>query len=495
MHPDNGILGACAYKDAEYRKVRLLKKAGFNAIRLAHNLASSYLLDACDYYGMYIFEDAFDQWVVPTSKYDYARDFTKDWRKDINNWIRHSYNHPSVIMYSIGNEISETAQSKGLIIARQIIDLIRSIDDSRPITSAVNIMLNAMVSKGFGIYHENQKNGSSGQGIEQLSGSKFANVLIKSMGKSMNLVTGSWVVGKAVKQIMSLLDIAGYNYGLVRYKKDTRKYPNRVMLGTETFAPQIYENWKMVKQIPAVIGDFIWTGWDYIGEAGFGAMQYSSWNKDSEKLMLLNGSGIIDLLGNFRPEVWLTRAAYNFDVPAYLAVEPLNHAQEKKLHTPWRVSDSIHSWAWRGYEGILTVVKVYSNADHIDLYLNGKKVGSDQLTTPVFNTPIISAKVSRSELHVDQHELSFINLKITDKNNNLLPLINPLLQVKVTGPINLLGFGSANPRTCENFTTFKHHLYRGHSQLVVTDLHSTGTGMIKICGEGLQPRIISIKVN
>ena len=185
IHHDNGLLGACQFREAEYRKVRLLKEAGSNAIRSSHNPVGRATLDACDEYGMYVVDETFDQWFQHKNKYDYASVFKDWWRADTRTMIEKDFNHPCVILYSIGNEVSETALPEGIAQAEEIARFVRELAPSRPITTAVSLMLNAMVSKGLGLYREDK---SASDGLNNLSGSAFVNFASSSMPMRMRLL-------------------------------------------------------------------------------------------------------------------------------------------------------------------------------------------------------------------------------------------------------------------------------------------------------------------
>ncbi len=134
-----------------------MKQAWYNAIRSAHNPMSKAMLDACDQYGMYVMDETFDMWYIPKNKYDYTRDFAEWHESDMASMVVKDYNHPCVIMYSIGNEVSETAQLKGIELTKQMTAFIHSLDDTRPVTAGINLMLDLMVSKGIGIYKERER--------------------------------------------------------------------------------------------------------------------------------------------------------------------------------------------------------------------------------------------------------------------------------------------------------------------------------------------------
>lgn len=523
IHHDNGILGACAFQTAEERKVRLLKKAGFNAIRSSHNPVSRAMLDACDRYGMYLMDETFDQWFMHKNPYDYTTDFEEWWEKDTLAMVYKDFNHPSVIMYSIGNEISETALERGISLAGQMRSLIRTVDTTRLVTTAVSLMLNAMVSMGMGMYQEDK---SASAGLDNLSGSTFVNMAMIMFGKFMDVIAKSPMADKASRGVFANVDVSGYNYGRGRYEKDAKKYPNRVIVGSETLPPDIYDNWQKVKELPGVIGDFIWTGWDYIGESGIACTQYDSWAKQKENPpLLLGGAGIIDITGKFRPEVWLNRAVYGYQDLPYIGVEPVIYANDGATSSPWRKSDALHSWSWKGCEGYRAKIVVYSNADEVALYKNGKLVGRKKVKKCIANFRTkyepgklvavsykdgretgrgilksageetrLALNVEESVLRANGQDLAYLDIAITDDKGIVKVTEERKIAVEVEGAGTLQGFGSANPHTDESFVGTVHETYYGRAQAIVRAGTKPGDITVTVSADGLKPQKIVIKV-
>lgn len=521
IHHDNGILGACAFRDAEERKVKLLKKAGFNAIRSSHNPVSKAMLEACDKYGLYMMDESFDQWYIHKNKYDYASDFEKWWKEDMASMIHRDFNHPCVIMYSIGNEISETAMEEGIKLAGEMCDFVRSIDTTRPVTTAVSLLLNAMVSMGKGIYQEDK---SATEGLDNMSGSAFVNMAMTMYGKVMNIMAASPMADKASKGIMSQMDIAGYNYGRTRYKKDAKHYPERIILGTETLPPDIYDNWQKVKEIPSVIGDFIWTGWDYIGESGIACTQYDCWEKQEKNPpLLLGGAGVIDITGLFRPEVWLNRAVYGYEDKPYIGVEPVIYSDDRAISSPWRKTDALHSWSWHGCEGKKAKILVYSNADEIALYKNNKKVAKKKVKkcTAVFHTTYepgtlvaiaykggeetsrsalktsgnetnLTVKAEKTKIRANGQDLAYLNIAITDSEGIVKSTDNRKVSIKVEGAGTLQGFGTSDPHTDETFVGMVRTSYYGRAQAVIRAGSEKGEIHVTVTAEGLEPQTVTV---
>ena len=523
FHHDNGSLGACAFRTAEERKVRLMKEAGFNAIRSSHNPVSRALLDACDKYGMYLIDETFDQWFMHKNPYDYTTDFEEWWEADTLSMVRKDFNHPSVIMYSIGNEISETAQPRGPVVAKAMRDAIRNLDQTRPVTTAVSLLLNAMVSMGLGLYKEDQ---SPSDGLDSLSGSAFVNLAMAMFGGFTKFMAKSPMADRASKAVFREVDICGYNYGGGRYDRDARKYPERVIVGSETLPTEIYDNWQKVKKLPSVVGDFIWTGWDYIGESGIACTQYDSWNRQEKNPpMLLGGAGVIDITGMARPEVWLYRAVYGLDRTPYIGVEPVIYSRDHATSSPWRKTDAVHSWSWEGCEGEKASVVVYSNADEVALYKNGQLVGKKKVKkccahfTTTYEPGSLEAaafsggrKVGKSvlktagketiltvvpetvKLRADGQELAYINISITDGEGIVKSTEKRNIRVSVEGAGTLQGFGTADPHTDETFVGNERSSYYGRAQAVVRAGLEAGEIRVHVFADGLKEQCIRIEV-
>ena len=532
IHHDNGILGACAYQDAEERRVRLLKEAGFNAIRSAHNPCSKALLDACDKYGIYVMDELCDMWYIHKVKYDYVLDFEKWYEKDLQAMVAKDFNHPSVIMYSIGNEVSETSQERGIKLVKVMQDKLHAMDHSRPVTCGVNLFLNGLNALGVGLYKDDGMDTSSKMKGKQkkkqsLNGSTFINAVINRVGKLMNNIGRMKFADKATRDAYSILDIAGYNYGSGRYSLDPKQYPNRVVVGSETFPPALAENWAAVKRYPNLIGDFMWVGWDYLGEAGIGAIGYQSRGGMSKSYpYLLADSGIIDITGYMRPEVYFTKLIWGLYKKPYIGVEPLTHAEEKNLHMMWRDSDSIHSWSWNGYENKATKVIVYAKANQVELLLNGKSLGKSkvksfraifkviyqpgELTAIAFDSngkeigrdilrtakeqTFINLSPERTRIKANGKDLAYINLALSDESGEVKPALDKRITLSVEGCGSLIGFGSANPYTEETFNAITHETYYGRAQAVIRAGYEKGFIKVKASCDGLETKEILINV-
>ena len=392
VHHDHGVLGACCYLEAEERKVRLLQKVGYNAVRCAHNPCSKAFLDACDRLGMLVMDEYADMWYIHKTQYDYAGYLPDRWRQDLESLVRKDYSHPSVIMYSIGNEVAETAQTRGIALTKQMTEHMHSLDSTRPVTCGVNIFFNFLSSMGFGVYSDDKakkeaeaaaKRAAAGKAApkKKAVGSEFFNNLAGFMGADFmkwgaSLPPCDW----KTKDAFANMDAAGYNYGIRRYKHDLKKYPHRLIVGSETFCSDAYRFYELAKHEPRLLGDFVWAGMDYLGEVGVGSWEYKAYATQFSGLgWTTAGSGRIDLNGRPLGEALYTRVALEQEIGPYIAVRPVMFSGEKHSPSAWKMTDAMPSWSWAGCEGKKAHIEVYARAAKVALLLNGKKVAEKQL--------------------------------------------------------------------------------------------------------------------
>ena len=532
IHHDNGVLGACCYPDAEARKIRILKENGYNAIRSAHNPCSKALLEACDRQGMLVMDEFVDVWYIHKIEYDYVNYFKEWWKQDLKDMVEKDFNHPSVILYSIGNEVSETAQKKGIHLTKTMTEYLHRLDDSRPVSCGINIFFNFLSSIGFGVYSDKkakkeaeQAEKTKGKKKKKAVGSQFFNDLAGLMGSGF-MKTGATFYGCDVKTrgTFANMDIAGYNYGIKRYQHDLKKYPERLILGSETFCDDAYTFWEMAKKNPRIVGDFVWAGMDYLGEVGVGSWEYRDYAPEFNHGpgWITAGSGRIDLTGKPLAEAGYTKTAFELTNRPVIAVRPVNHTGEKHSPSAWKMTNAIESWSWEGCEGKVAEVEVYARAARVDLFLNGKKVGSNtlknscdtrfkveyqpgMLETVVYNQK--GKEISRNTLYtagketelraiaeeqsVQKDHLAFIRLQYTDKTGTVKPLKRGILKVSVKGG-KLLGLGNACPYNEIGYCTNETDTYWGEALAVV---QADGSGDVvlevqEIDGEQLKGRTV-----
>ncbi len=502
IHHDNGILGACSYPKAEERRVRIMKESGFNAIRMSHHPASSELLEACDRLGMYVMDETFDMWFMGKNTYDYALDFYEWHERDIASMVIRDYNHPSVVMYSIGNEVSEPAREEGLRVAHEMVEQIHRLDPTRPVTAGINLMILVMSSKGKGLYEEGgaakqMAEKETDQPHEVKNGSLLFNTFMTVLGAGMNRMANSKKADRIITPIMDALDIAGYNYGSGRYPLEGKAHPERIVVGSETFPQDIGKNWKMVEKYPYLVGDFMWAGWDYLGEAAIG-----TWNYEGASMQnvyypwLLGGGGVIDITGRPDAEAAYARQVWGQAKAPYIGVRPANHPGVRVTKSAWRGTNANDSWAWQGCEGNKTLVEVYGNGVRARLYLNGQRIAEKRMTDqraifPVKYQPGIlraevvgisgnvlgtaelrsaegelSLRVTPEETQIKKGEIVYIDLAIIGENDVIESNADRKLTVTVENG-ELLGFGSAKPNPTESYLDGSFPTWYGRAQAVV----------------------------
>ena len=523
IHHDNGVIGAVALDAAEDRRVRLLKDSGFNAIRSAHNPASRALLRACDRHGILVMDELTDAWRRPKVLHDYSELFDEWWERDLEALVANGFNHPSVIMYSIGNEISETATPAGIKINRMLATRTRELDPTRLVTNGINGFLNLIAPDDAKV----AKRAAAAKDKDEAPNKnliRILNAIIGILDKLLNRIVRLKAVDQRTRDAFADLDVAGYNYMIGRYELDAKLYPDRVIVGSETRSTQTAKIFKQIEHLPHVIGDFAWTGWDYIGEAGLAAKQYGTTKRSIYQPYpaLLAGEPVIDITGFRQTQSYINEIAWHRATGPHIAVEPVNHSGEKSVKTGWRLTNSISSWSWEGCEGRLATVEVYADAAKVALQLNGKTLATKTPTNdgnylakftlpyaPGILTAIAYAadgsEVSRAslvsagkglklvaepealEILADGKDLAYIPMRFTDDAGTLIPLADRNITVSVEGPGVLAGFGSGEPITSEAFAADIHRSYYGRALAVIRSGHDAGPITVSISAEGCEP--------
>lgn len=475
VHHDNGPLGAKAYDRAEERKVELLKAAGYNAIRCSHNPPSPAFLDACDRLGMLVIDEAFDTWGDQKNPEDYHLYFDKWWQRDIESMVYRDRNHPSIIMWSTGNEIPNRQRPEVAQVARMLSDHIRSLDSTRFITCGVN-----------GIAEDKDP-------------------------------------------FLSTLDIAGYNYARDKYVPDHQRLPQRVIIATESFPLESFDYWMDVEDHSWVVGDFVWTAFDYIGEASIGWLGY--WQKQGFYPWNLAYCGDIDICGWKRPQsyyrdvLWKQGQISVFVKPPQpsFATNP-----EKVDWSRWEWHDVVADWNWPGYENQPLEVNVYSSCEQAELFLDGRSLGKQSTNrsnkfTAVWKVPYqagtlkavgynkgkavnstvlrtaaapvqIKLTPDRTTLKSDGQDLSYITVELLDQNGVRDPKAEQLVRFEVEGPGEIAGVGNANPMSVESYQQPQRKTWQGRCMVIVRSAGNPGTIKIRASVEGLKPAEVTLNV-
>lgn len=515
IHHDNGPLGSAAITRAEERRVEVLKSAGYNAIRSAHNPVSRATLDACDRLGMLVMDEFTDMWTSPKASFDYSHSFAEWYERDIAAMVAKDFNHPSVVLYSIGNEIAEVGRPLGSRWGRVLAETVRANDSTRYVTNAVNLLL--AVTDSFS--------------NESPAGDFDVNAFIANIGQQMSLISSRPTATERTEESFAVLDVAGINYGESRYDLDRDLFPNRVMVGSETFPGHLDVLWPLVQGNGHVIGDFAWTGWDYIGEASIGR-QYHQEDLDapvgsaSPYPWMTANCGTIDITGHRRPiSYWREIVWGRRNTPYMTVVRPENHVKTPVV-SPWSWLESVPSWTWDVPPGSPVTVEVYSDADEVELLVNGQPVGRgavgtekaclvrfETLYTPgeivaVAYTDSIEqartalwtasgdvrvvATVDRADIRADDTDLSYIDVVLQDSAGNLASHIDRTISVQIDGPGELAGLGSGRPDTTERFDASSCTTYDGHALAII---RPTGIGeiLVRVAVEGIGASTVYIR--
>ena len=517
LHHDNGLLGAVSLYESEARKVKKLKEVGFNAIRTAHNPPSASLIEACDRLGMYVFDEAFDAWGMAKRGGDYNQYFATDWEKDITAFVRRDRSHPSVILWSIGNEIPERGGlTNGYTVATQLAETIRKLDGTRPVSNGICTLWSGLDDAL-----------ATGRCLEQNASEEQASVM--------------WE--KITEPFTNGLDIVGYNYIEDNYEKDHEMFPERVMLGSENFAKEIGYRWPLVERLPYVIGDFTWTAWDYLGEAGIGKAVYV----DEEDELIQKGSWSL-MPPSGSPFPWRTANDADFDITGHMLPQGAyrsivwgsNKTYLYSMHpetfgkvemmTMWGFPAVLSNWNYAGYEGKPVELVVYSNAEEVEVFVNGKSIGrrpvcmerpmpnsvhfhtvyepgkveavsfcgGKEISRDVLVTAGDAAEIvltpEKSEMRADGHDLICLNVEIRDKEGHLVPDAAVPLNVEVDGCAILAGFGSANPVTDEDYTDECTVSYRGRAMAIIRSGYESGIVNVKVSAEGMEAVQVELQI-
>jgi beta-galactosidase len=522
FHHDNGPLGSAAIDRAEERKIELLKKAGFNAIRCSHNPPSPYLLDVCDRLGMLVIDEFSDMWEkAKVSPEDYSKYFKSNWKQDLSSIVIRDRNHPSVIMWSIGNEIPESADTSGLRIANNLAAEVRRIDPTRAVTEAiVDFSALAMLAS------------DDAQADSPPSGAPPAG--------DMPDFSALFKTGIDIAQHLAVLDAVGYNYAYQKYEIYHQKYPDRVVYGSETFPPNSLENWQMAEKFSYVIGNFTWTAMDYMGESGFGYPRLILEDSKVNKMMAIMSVfmnpdswpifnaylGDLDLIGNPKPPYYYQHVVWRDSKIEMFVHRPIP-AGRKELTSMWGFPDELQSWSWTGHEGEKLQVNVYTRSHLVKLELNGKIIGEQDVDenksiTATFEVPYeagtliarcfdngretacqtlrtvgapasIRLTADRAKIRADRNDLSYVMAEIIDAEGNVIPYADDVIvNFEISGNGKIAATGNGNPTDLSSFQQPHKKSYQGKCLAIIRPEVTPGKIVIKAKSEGLKEYSLEI---
>lgn len=476
MHHDNGPLGAAAIDRAEERRVQLMKAYGYNAIRCSHNPPSPAFLDACDRYGILVMDEAFDCWEEGKNPEDYGKYFKEWWQRDLESMVLRDRNHPSIILWSIGNEVPQRATARGRVLTKQLSDEVRRLDPTRPVAEAI---------------------------CAPWDGQTWA----------------------ATATDFSFLDVGGYNYQWRQYVPDHEKFPERIIVGTESYPLEAFENWQAVLDNPYVIGDFVWTSWDYLGETGLGNAVLDN-EPSANSLPWFNAfSGDIDLCGFKKPQFYYREVIWGESLINMAVHAPIPEGRRESV-SAWGWPDERQSWTWPGSEGRALDVTVYSSCTSVRLELDGKEIATQPVNekmiarfkvpyqpgelravglssdgTPVANTSLRTAgepaairlTADRSTIRVDRNDLAYVTVEIVDEHGEVVPSAEVPVRFVVGGAGELAATGSGSPNDAASFQQPLRKTWRGRCQAILRPRGAAGTITLEAEVDGLKSGKIVVR--
>ncbi len=505
IHLDNGPLGSAAIDRAEVRKIELLKKIGYNAIRISHQPPSQQLLDACDRLGMLVVNEAFDMWNNAKNPQDYHLYFKEWWQKDLQAMILRDRNHPSVIMWSIGNEIYEAPDSLGHQLSKQLADEVRRLDPTRPVTEAM-VFLPPFTKKPWQEYEPNLAN----------------------------------------------LDVDGYNYFLEtkdmffrrdsmtanRFDSEHAKHPKKTFMVTEYLPSAALENWEKSEKFPFVLGSFKWTAMDYIGEAGIGRSLVVPESRKMPNGLIGIGMfymdswpvfnaycGDLDLIGNRKAASYYQDIVWRRSSVEMLVHRPMPDGMKEAI-APWGFADEIKSWSWPGQEGKKMQVHVYTRSKKVKLELNGKVIAEqmvpDSSITATFEiayqpgtlvarsyddtketgSSILSTVgkpfavrlvPDRSTIKADINDLSYVSAEIVDEKGNVVPYVDDIeVTYQLAGNARIAGVGNGSFDDMSSFQQNHKKVNQGRGLVIVKPNGMKGMATLKATAKGLNDGMVQI---
>lgn len=522
VHHDNGILGAASFKDSEYRKMKVHKDNGYNAIRFAHNPMSRDMMDACDRLGLLVINEAFDVWTMDKNIHDYSQYFKEDWKADMEAFILRDRNHPCIIMWATGNEVPERGGlSNGYQWAAKLAAFVRELDSTRFVTNSICSFFN---------------------GLDDEDNAKFFGDLLKESknagGNVINLDSefGRRVWENYTEAFAAPLDVVGYNYLNYHYEGAVKNFPNRVICGTESKPREMDKYWNDVERFPHVIGDFVWTSYDYLGEAGLGKQEYVNPEEanaafrsahEAKYPWRLSNDADFDLCGFARPQLAYRKIVWGSNETFIASHNPKNHGKVEILGR-WAWPECENSWSWVGYDGKSVQVDVYSAAEEVELILNGKSLGrkpagKENRFTAQFDITFepgtleavsytvgkavsfemlksagkpagIRISLEKKELEADGQSLCFAVVEIIDADGNLVPTAEMKVTAKVEGTAILAAFGTGRPQTVENYTKGEFTSYKGRLLAIVRAGYEPGMSVLSVGIEGFDTVSVEIPV-
>lgn len=483
VHHDNGLLGAVAIDRAEIRKIELLKARGFNALRSSHNPSSPTFLATCDRLGMLVIEESFDQWRLGKNPDDYHLFFDGWWKKDLTSMVRRAANHPSVILWSVGNEIPERGDDDGVATAKMLVEEVHRLDPTRPATAAI---------------------------------------------PSFNVPGQTKTLDEIFQAAAAPLDVVGYNYQANRYASDHALHPDRIMVGTESYPRDVDINWRKVEASPYVLGDFVWAAMDYLGEASVGFTHLEGDPRNVQAYPWYTAfCGDLDLIGQQRPQSLARDVVWGLSELEIALQRPLPDGR-KEVQSDWGWRDELSSWSWPGAEGKTLSMSVFTRGDRVTVELNGRRIAEQALKPsetymhriPIVYQPgklVVSAwrggrrigrrtletvgapvairlDVDRSSIRNSRDELAYVTASVVDSAGRTVPDAVHVVEIETVGPVELAAFGNANPRGVASFRQPVAKTWHGQVLAILRPSGGLGQASLRIKAKGLESASTRINI-
>ncbi len=539
IHADNGVIGCVTNDVTEERRVCVLKATGFNAVRSAHHPMSPSLLRACDKLGLYVMDEAWDTWYRMKQLNGDSKHFLKTYLQDTRAMVENDYNHPCVVMYSLGNEIPEIGSLKAYKIARNMIKLVKSIDGTRPLLVAA-VLNTARAYLKDTPYYDTDEDEYLAQSEENAKKDWQHYIYVFTKALSNNPTKGIGVYPEeciaedehVTDRLFSELDMAGYNYYTDKFEVLHKLHPERLLVGTETRGNLIVRNWELIKNNPYAVGDFIWTLQDHLGETNVGGKVYANQQVAEGPFgarsypYLTNDDGVVDLNGLILPSIHKFRFAWGEYRGLYLASQPPVHEGNAPQFNSYNWTDTIESWTYEGCEGNKTFIDVYTDAYEAEALVNGKSlgrkrpeeffakfpaiyeagevvgIGYDEKGNELYRTVMqtagketkLTVSADKSELKANGEDFVYLDIAVTDRRGVVKALPERVVKVQVEGAGVLQGLGSANPVNAESFTGDTHTTYHGRLLAVVRSSTKQGEIDVKISSKNIEEINLKISV-
>lgn len=479
-HHDLGALGAAINTRALERQLQMLKAMGSNGLRTSHNPPAPELLDLTDRLGFIVMDEAFDVWKKEKTKFDYHLDWDKWHRADLEDMLLRDRNHPSVFIWSIGNEVAEQWDNnpEAGVIGKELSDIVHELDRSRPVTSACNFVSeqNTLITNG---------------GLDLVG----LNYNHNKIPQFQQMFPGRRIIGSETTS--ALATRASYDMPADVIRRWPARWDQPLKNGNADYSCSSYDNcstpwgstheetWKIAKKYPFFSGIFIWTGWDYIGEptpyswpaisSYFGIIDLAGFPKDTYYLYQSEWTNkpVLHLFPH-----WNWKQGDNIDVLAYFNSDEVElFLNGKSLGTKRKIGDALHvSWRVPYEPGLLRAVSV----------TNGKVVLSEEVRTAEQPARIILTP-DRKVIEADGTDLSFVTVKIVDKNGTLVPEADGLVKFEIGGPGFIAGVDNGSEISHESFKANRRKAFHGMALAIIQSYGRTGRISLKATGDGLAP--------